>query len=105
MIFDFDVCRLGQRSVVERRETQPWTLAEFKETILKTQEIVGDTDDWPTCFVENHDTPRSISTYTTDDLQYRVKAGRLMAMFLATLSGTLFLYQGQEIGMTNFSPD
>jgi oligo-1,6-glucosidase len=82
----------------------PTRIQEFKETVLKTQKIVGETDGWPTCFAENHNLPRSISMYTTDDPQYRVQAGRLLAMFLATLSGTLFLYQGQEIGMTNFYP-
>jgi oligo-1,6-glucosidase len=105
MIFDFEICGLGRRVLVQKHETQSWMLPEFKKAVLKTQKIVGETDGWPTCFAENHDLPRSISTFTTDDPRYRVKAGRLMAMFLVTLSGTLFLYQGQEIGMTNFQPD
>ena len=105
MILDFDICLLGKRGLVQKHEIQSWALPDFKEAVLKTQRIISETDGWPTCFAENHDLPRSIPTYVTDDPRYRAKAGRLMALFLATLSGTLFLYQGQEIGMTNFSPD
>jgi oligo-1,6-glucosidase len=105
MIFDFAICEIGRPNIALKWEAQPWTLPELKKAIHKTQKIVGETDGWPTCFAENHDLPRSIPTYATSDPQYRVKAGRMLAMFLATLSGTLFLYEGQEIGMTNFGPD
>lgn len=56
---------------------------------------------WATVFMENHDQPRSINRFLTDDMQYHKKAGTLLAILSGSLSGTLFIYQGQEIGMTN----
>ncbi len=105
MILNFHICLLGKRGRVQKHETQSWPLPDYREAALKTHKVIGETDGWPTCFAENHDLPRSIPTYTTDGPQYRVKAGWLMASLLATLSDTLFLYQGQELGVTNFSPD
>lgn len=55
---------------------------------------------WPTLFVENHDVPRMISKVDKTNL-YRNEIAKLIATMLLTLKGTPFIYQGQEIGMTN----
>ena len=54
---------------------------------------------WNTNFLENHDIPRIVSRYGSED--YRVDSAKALAITYAFLTGTMFIYQGQEIGMTN----
>jgi len=56
---------------------------------------------WNAVYFENHDQPRIVSHYG-DDGQYWERSAKLLATMQFTLRGTPFLYQGQEIGMTNF---
>lgn len=56
---------------------------------------------WPANYLENHDQPRSVTRFG-DDQRYWLESAKLLAMLLLTLRGTPFIYQGQEIGMTNF---
>ena len=55
---------------------------------------------WNACYFENHDQPRFISRFS-DSEGYRKECSRMMAGLLMTLCGTPYVYQGQEIGMTN----
>ncbi len=55
---------------------------------------------WNACYFENHDQPRFISRFS-DSEGYRKECSRMMAGLLMTLRGTPYVYQGQEIGMTN----
>jgi len=64
--------------------------------LIKWQEHV----DWNTLFFENHDQPRSLSRFG-DVGQYRKESGKMLATVLLTLRGTPFIFEGQEIGMTN----
>lgn len=82
-------------------EDESYTLPKFKTAIGKVQRLITDTDAWGTVFIENHDQPRSIGRYTTNDPRYWRQAGKLLALLQTTLSGTEFIYQGQEIGMLN----
>lgn len=100
MVFDFEVCDLGKRATAKHEWFKP-SLPDFKRSLIKAQDLLVSTDAWTTVFLENHDQQRSINRFTTDDPAYRVKAGKILAILVATLSGTLFLYQGQEIGMVN----
>lgn len=61
-------------------------------------------DGWNTLYMDNHDSGRSLSRYGSDAPEHRADAAKLLATYLATLSGTLFLLQGQEIGMANVPP-
>lgn len=56
---------------------------------------------WNTLFFENHDQPRSISRFGDED-DYHYESATMLATILLTLQGTPFIYQGQEIGMTNY---
>ena len=56
--------------------------------------------EWNACYFENHDQPRFISRFA-DLGAYRAEASRMMAGLLMTLKGTPFVFEGQEIGMTN----
>ena len=55
---------------------------------------------WNSIYFENHDQPRSVSRFGS--LEYRQQSAKLLALLLLTLKGTPFIYQGEEIGMTNF---
>ena len=54
---------------------------------------------WNALYIENHDHPRIISRYGSE--QYRVESGKMLAAMYMLQRGTPFIYQGQEIGMTN----
>jgi oligo-1,6-glucosidase len=54
-------------------------------------------------FLENHDHARSVSRYANDAPEWRTAAAKLLALFHTTQAGTVFVYQGQELGMANFS--
>lgn len=54
---------------------------------------------WNTLYIENHDHPRIISRYGSE--KYRVESGKMLANMYMLQQGTPFIYQGQEIGMTN----
>lgn len=58
---------------------------------------------WNLLYLENHDHPRVISRYGSE--KYHVESGKMLAACYLFLKGTPFLYQGQEIGMTNWYPD
>jgi oligo-1,6-glucosidase len=57
--------------------------------------------EWNAVYLENHDQPRIVSHYGDDD-KYWAESAKLLATMELTLRGTPFIYQGQEIGMTNF---
>lgn len=101
LIFDFDIVTVDGNHKVPKHEITVPSLPDIKAAFKKTQDLCNGTDAWTSVFMENHDQARSISRYATEDPQYHDRAGKLLAMLLGTLSGTLFLYQGQEIGMTN----
>jgi oligo-1,6-glucosidase len=79
-----------------------WKLPEFKAAIAGTQNLIRGNDGWTTAFLENHDQGRSISRFGSDAPEHRVASGKMLALMLMALSGTLFIYQGQELGMINF---
>ena len=78
---------------------------EFKAIINKWQTTMQENGGWNSLYMENHDQARSISRFGSDKPEFRQLSGKLLAMFLATLSGTLYIFQGQEIGMINLPKD
>ena|ERR1700722_6593504 len=100
MVFNFDVVSLGQ-TLGNRLVPVPFTTADVKRQLSRWQTFVNGTDAWTTVFLENHDQGRSISRFGSDSEYYRERSGKMLAMILASMTGTLFIYQGQEIGMTN----
>lgn len=100
MVFNFGVVALGQTPGA-RFATTPFTTADFKRELAKWQTAIDGTDAWTTVFLENHDQGRCISRFASDAPLHRVHAAKMFAILLTTMTGTLFLYQGQEIGMTN----
>ncbi len=97
MIFHFDAVRLNQDQGVCRN----WTLPELK-AIYTTQDKALDVHSWNTVFLSNHDNPRVVSAFGDDSAAFRVPSAKLLATLLLTLKGTPFIYQGDELGMTNY---
>lgn len=56
---------------------------------------------WNSLFWGNHDYPRAISRFGNDTPEYREQSGKMLATLLYGMKGTPYLYQGDEIGMTN----
>ncbi|KAF4006018.1 Alpha amylase, catalytic domain family protein [Saccharomyces cerevisiae] len=57
---------------------------------------------WATTYIENHDQARSITRFADDSPKYRKISGKLLTLLECSLTGTLYVYQGQEIGQINF---
>lgn len=98
MIFDFSYTDLD---VVDGEwyKARKWEINELRELMFKSQletEKVG----WGALYLENHDQPRSLDKYIPkEDISY--ESATMLATMYFLLRGTPFIYQGQEIGMTN----
>ncbi|KAJ9473875.1 Oligo-1,6-glucosidase IMA5 [Pseudozyma hubeiensis] len=99
-VFQFDISILG-REENDFYATHPFTLQELKEVVERWQRYTEGTDAWPTVFLENHDLPRAINKYASDKPEFITASGKMLALMESGLTGTLYIYQGQEIGMTN----
>ncbi|KAF2184987.1 glycoside hydrolase family 13 protein [Zopfia rhizophila CBS 207.26] len=102
MVFQFDVVDIGQGPYKFQTTPFNWKLPEFKAAIERTQNLIRGNDSWTTTFLENHDQARSISRFASDAPEHRVASGKMLALMMMALSGTMFIYQGQELGMVNF---
>ncbi|MFO7611390.1 MAG: alpha-glucosidase [Clostridia bacterium] len=69
----------------------------FCKTIARWQEAL----EWNANYLENHDQPRSVSRFGNED-EFREASTKMLGTLILTLRGTPFIYQGQEIGMTNY---
>ncbi|MGF1758582.1 alpha-glucosidase [Photobacterium sagamiensis] len=78
-------------------------LPKFKRVLTKWQIELAD-EGWNSLFWNNHDLPRAVSKFG-DDGQYRVESAKMLATTLHMMKGTPYVYQGEEIGMTNVAFD
>ena len=101
MIFIFDVVDIDNVPGKFRMTFQEWSVKDLARVISKWQRAMYEHDGWNSVFVENHDNPRSVSRYCNDSDPYREYGAKLLALMQTTLSGTLFVYQGEELGMRN----
>ncbi|KAB2332423.1 glycoside hydrolase family 13 protein [Bacillus mesophilum] len=94
MIFQFEHLGLWDA------ETNPvLDIVELKKVLSRWQKGL-ENDGWNALFIENHDKPRIVSTWGNDD-KYWYESATAMATMYFLMQGTPFIYQGQEIGMTN----
>jgi oligo-1,6-glucosidase len=100
MIFNFDAIKLG-RSDFGLSQLGAWSLPELKG-IYDAHATVLTKHDWDTVFLSNHDNPRIVSTFGDDSPAMRVPSAKLFETMILTLRGTPFLYEGDELGMTDF---
>ena len=103
MVFEFSLIRLGTGNILGPKYIyQPFALSHLKALTAKWQTSIAGTDAWTTVFVENHDNARAVSRFgDTSTTELWKRSAKTLALWQVTLTGTLFLYQGQEIGMTN----
>ena len=81
---------------------RPFKLSRFRNRLTKYQ--VGlEGKGWNSLFIENHDQRRSPGRFGTDDQEYRVISSKMLATCYFLMKGTPFIYQGQEIAMTNIN--
>lgn len=81
----------------------PFSLTRMKKAFTRWQNMLKGKA-WNTLYIENHDHPRIISRYGSE--AYRTESGKMLAAMYMLQQGTPFIYQGQEIGMTNiYLPD
>ncbi|MHB1403966.1 MAG: glycoside hydrolase family 13 protein [Desulfitobacteriaceae bacterium] len=98
MLFQFELLELDY-GPSGKWEKKAWELADFKRIISDWQKKLADTG-WNSLFLSNHDHPRMVSRFGNDST-YRVESAKMLATLLHTLQGTPYIYQGEEIGMTN----
>ncbi|KAK4238933.1 glycoside hydrolase superfamily [Achaetomium macrosporum] len=103
MVFEFSTIRLGTGDLFHGKYIyRPFALSELKRHVATWQTFIEGTDGWHTVFCENHDNGRAVSRFGNDSTPALWEASaKAIALWQATLTGTLFLYQGQEIGMRN----
>ena len=83
-----------------------WTDEKFPLTTLKEimsrwqTELYGKA--WNSLFWDNHDQPRAVSRFGNDSPQYRETSAKMLATCLHMMQGTPYIYQGEELGMTNY---
>ncbi|MCC7697109.1 glycoside hydrolase family 13 protein [Janthinobacterium sp. EB271-G4-7A] len=99
MVFQFEHITMTHDTKEGKWKPQPFDLIEFKQIISKWQTELADTG-WNSLFWNNHDLPRAVSKYG-DPGRYRVESAKMLATALHFLKGTPYVYQGEEIGMTN----
>ncbi|CAI4444312.1 ALH_1c_G0016760.mRNA.1.CDS.1 [Saccharomyces cerevisiae] len=76
--------------------------ANFKLALAESFLFIENTDCWSTIYLENHDQPRSVSRFGSDSPKWREISSKMLATLIISLTGTVFIYQGQELGMPNF---
>lgn len=99
MVFQFEHITMTHDTKEGKWKPRPFNLIEFKQIISKWQTELADTG-WNSLFWNNHDLPRAVSKYG-DPGRYRVESAKMLATALHFLKGTPYVYQGEEIGMTN----
>jgi oligo-1,6-glucosidase len=100
MVFQFDHMGLDSGSGEDsRRSVRQWKLLELKAVMSRWQKHLEGRA-WNSNYLANHDQPRAVSRFG-NDRQYRVESAKLLATFTHMLQGTPYIYQGEEIGMTN----
>jgi oligo-1,6-glucosidase len=97
MIFQFDVVSIDRNGW----RWKPWTWPAVKAIYTRYDKAL-DVHSWNTVFLTNHDNTRIVSRFGDDTPQYRVPSAKALATMLLTMKGTPFIYQGDELGMTNY---
>jgi oligo-1,6-glucosidase len=101
MLFQFEHMDLDRdpHSMSAKWALKRWDLLDLKQVMTRWQRNL-EGKGWNSLYLSNHDQPRSVSRFG-DDGYHRVASAKLLGTFLHMLQGTPYVYQGEEIGMTN----
>ncbi len=99
MVFQFEHVSMGQK-YGKWTDEKP-SLLELKKIMSRWQtDLYGVA--WNSLFWDNHDQPRAVSRFGDDRAQYRDASAKMLATCLHMMQGTPYIYQGEELGMTNY---
>ena len=104
MIFQFEQINLDKVKGKHRWDLKELDMIELKDVLSKWQSVM-ENNGWNSLFWNNHDLPRIVSRWGNDHGKYRVLSAKMLAILLHGMKGTPYIYQGEEIGMTNFYSD
>jgi oligo-1,6-glucosidase len=99
MVFQFEHVELD-RVPGARMAARPLRLTDLKASLGRWQAGLG--AGWNSLYFGNHDQPRAVSRYGSDDPAHREASAKLLATVLHLHRGTPYVYQGEELGMTNY---
>ncbi|WP_433747655.1 glycoside hydrolase family 13 protein [Falsibacillus pallidus] len=98
MVFQFEHMGLGD-GPEGKWSNLSWKLTDLKKVMTRWQKGLEE-DGWNSLYWNNHDQPRVVSRFGNDK-EYRVESAKMLATCLHMMQGTPYIYQGEEIGMTN----
>ena len=99
MVFQFEHISLDKIPGKRKWDLKPLDLRDLKRVLSKWQTEL-DGEGWNSLFWNNHDLPRIVSRWGNDK-EYRVESAKMLATLLHGMKGTPYIYQGEELGMTN----
>ncbi|MCO4096210.1 alpha,alpha-phosphotrehalase [Macrococcoides canis] len=100
-VFNFHHLKVDYKNG-EKWTTMPFDFVELKRILFDWQTGISKGNGWNAIFWCNHDQPRVVSRFGSDKTETeRVKSAKMLAIVLHLLQGTPYIYQGEEIGMTN----
>jgi oligo-1,6-glucosidase len=97
LVINFDIVRMD----IDGWRKTSWTLPRLKALYTQLDQAAGPFG-WNTQFLSNHDNPRSVSHFGDDDPAWVERSAKAVNTLILTQRGTPFLYQGEELGMTNY---
>ena len=99
MVFQFEHIGLDQQEGKAKWDIAPLPVVKLKRVLAKWQKELHGCG-WNSLFWDNHDLPRIVSRWGNDK-EYRVESAKMLATVLHGMQGTPYIYQGEELGMTN----
>lgn len=97
MLFHFEIMDLDCNG--SKWSIKEWKLTDLKRIMYEWYVALKE-NGWNSLYLNNHDQPRMVSRFGNDG-KYRIESAKLLATLLHTWQGTPYIYQGEEIGMTN----
>lgn len=98
MVFQFEHITNAYLDEGEKWDKKEFSVSKLKEILAKWQALEKG---WNSLFWNNHDLPRIVSNWGNDE-KYRLKSAKAFAILLHLMKGTPYIYQGEELGMTNY---
>lgn len=103
MVFQFEHSGLDQQEGKEKWDLEPLDVVKLKKVLSKWQKALYGKG-WNSLFWDNHDLPRIVSRWGNDSA-YRETSAKMLATVLYGMQGTPYIFQGEELGMTNVRYD
>ena len=100
MVFQFEHMDVDSDEKAGKWTTKKMDLGNLKKILTRWQKGLQDIA-WNSLYWENHDQPRSVSRFGNDSDEYREISAKMLATCIHMMQGTPYVYQGEELGMTN----